>query len=73
MTVLQVLAIHPDKLGSFEHYFLGFAQKMQERGHKVVFVFSGEPHPLVRERLDAFGSRYFVMPAPKRRILGTGR
>jgi glycosyltransferase involved in cell wall biosynthesis len=65
MTVLQVLGLHPYKLGSFEGYLLNFAEKMRERGHKTVFVFSGEPHPLLAERLRRLDCPYFVMPAPK--------
>ncbi len=36
MTVLQVLGIHPYKLGSFEDYILTFAKKRYELGYKVI-------------------------------------
>lgn len=66
MTVLQVLRIHPYKLGSFEAYILTFAKKMFELGNKVIFFFAGEPHPFIKEQLQRFECRYFVGPtSPK--------
>ena len=64
MTVLQVLAIHPFKHGSFEDYIASFARNMSERGHTSIFIFGSEPHPVVLEALEAAGCKYFVQDAP---------
>ena len=64
MTVLQVLAIHPFKHGSFEDYIASFARNMSERGHTSIFIFGCEPHPVVLETLEAAGCKYFVQDAP---------
>ncbi len=64
MTVLQVLAIHPFKHGSFEDYIAFFARNMSERGHTSIFVFGSEPHPVVLEALEAAGCKYFVQDNP---------
>lgn len=65
MTVLQVLALHPYKLGSFEEYILAFSETMHERRHDVVYVFRGEPHPFISEKLRALGHEYFIQPDPQ--------
>lgn len=64
MTVLQVLAIHPFKHGSFEDYIAFFARNMSERGHTSIFIFGSEPHPVVLEALEAAGCKYFVHDNP---------
>ena len=38
---------------------------MHRRGHKVLYVFGGEPHPYVAEKLNELGSEYFIQKAPK--------
>ena len=60
MTVLQVMALHPFKLGSFEDYIMEFAKQMDESGHKVVFVFGGEPHPFIKDTLKEHNAKYYV-------------
>lgn len=64
MTVLQVLGLHPYKLGSFEDYILAFAQQMNSRGYKVVYIFSGEPHPYIIEKFEELDCRYYVQENP---------
>ena len=65
MTVLQVLAIHPFKHGSFEDYIAFFARNMSERGHTAIFIFGSEPHPVVLGALNAAGFEYFVQDDPR--------
>jgi len=65
MTVLQVLGLHPYKLGSFEDYILAFAQQMNSRGYKAVYIFSGEPHPYIAERLEELDCQYYVQENPR--------
>ncbi len=60
MTVLQILGIHPKKLGGFEDYILTFANMMKERGHRTVFVFEGEPHPYIKMKLSEYDCPYFI-------------
>lgn len=64
MRVLQVLAIHPFKHGSFEDYIAFFARNMSERGHTAIFIFGSEPHPVVLDALNAAGFEYFVQDDP---------
>ena len=65
MTVLQVIALHPYKLGGFEEYILSFAKKINISGHKVVFIFAGEPHPFIKEKLDEYKAKYHVEQIPQ--------
>jgi len=64
MIVLQVLAIHPFKHGSFEDYIAFFARNMSERGHISIFIFGSDPHPVVLEALNVAGYKYFVQDDP---------
>lgn len=65
MTVLQILGIHPYKLGGFEEYIMTFAKRMHESGHKTLFVFAGEPHPFLRQKLIELDCEYFIQENPK--------
>ena len=60
MTVLQILGIHPKKLGGYEDYILTFAKMMNEQGHRTVFVFEGEPHPYIKMKLSSYDCLYFI-------------
>lgn len=64
MTVLQVLGIHPKKLGGFENYILAFARLMHERGHRTVFIFAGDPHPYIKGKMKELECHYFVFERP---------
>jgi len=64
MTVLQVLAIHPFKHGSFEDYIASFARNMSERDHTAIFIFRSDPHPVVLEALNTAGYTYYVQEDP---------
>ena len=65
MTILQILAIHPNKLGGFEDYIITFAKMMHELGHNTVYIFGGEPHPFIKSKLSEYGCIYFVYERPK--------
>ncbi len=65
MTVLQVMALAPNKVGGFEEYILSFAKKMNELGHDVIFVFGGEPHPYIKEKLSESNTAYYVEEIPQ--------
>lgn len=64
ITVLQLLGLHPNKLGGFEDYILAFATRMHEIGHCTVFTFEGEPHSYIKEKLNEIDSRYYVCDKP---------
>ncbi len=65
MTVLQVIALHPYKIGSFEEYSLSFTKEMNKRGHNVIFVFGGEPHPHIKEKLNESNTTYYIEEIPQ--------
>lgn len=66
MTILQILAIHPNKLGGFEDYIITFAKMTHELGHNTVYIFGGEPHPFIKRKLGEYDSPYFIYDRPER-------
>lgn len=59
------MALHPNKVGGFEEYILSFATKMNELGHNVIFVFGGEPHPYIKEKLSESNTSYYIEEIPR--------
>ena len=60
MVILQILGIHPIKLGGFEDYILNFAKTTKERGYRTVFVFEGEPHEYIKMKLNQYDCPYCI-------------
>jgi len=51
-TLLYIIGVKPEKIGSMELFCRAFAKRLLARGWRVVFCFEGNPSPPVREALS---------------------
>jgi len=66
--IMELIDLHPNKLGGFERYCIGFSKYLMERGHTHILVFSGEPCAEVADSLARCGVNWYVRDL---RSLGT--